>query len=130
MRRRTFINYIGSAIIGTAIALRLPDGLVPLNHLTERPRISFQMLLDAYNKARESGDGIPYLVILGTQSLRDASEAASVYMRTAYTPARPDDEYSPYFHFMDTVVTDDPETPDDVIQVHSRNGVIKEYYFA
>lgn len=126
MKRRTFINFIGSAIIGTAIALRLPDGLVPLNHLTERPRISFQALTDAYNKAKESEEE-PCILLLSKSSMGDARDMMRVGTAQLYN-ATNGEISTPFFHFRDTTVID-WEIPDDVIQVHSRNGVIKEFYF-
>lgn len=127
MNRQRFINFIAPAIIGTAIALKLPDGLVPLNHLTERPRITFAALMDAYNKAKESGEE-PCVLLLSKPSMDDARDMMRGGTARLYNATN--GEFStPFFHFRDATVID-WEIPDDVIQVHSRNGVIKEYYFA
>ncbi len=48
MNRRKFFNFLGSAVIGTVIALKLPDAIAPLNNLIRERGISFQALYEAY----------------------------------------------------------------------------------
>jgi hypothetical protein len=53
MFRRTFFKSIGAAILGTAIALKIPDSLVPINYIPE-PEVylpSFSQINTLYNRA-------------------------------------------------------------------------------
>lgn len=122
MNRRTFSNLIASAIIGTAIALRLPDTIAPLNHLLAEPKITFKAMYDAYQKAMaECGE--PHAMLLSPKSLDDAYSFGS---RSVFPPR---DYYEPrYMHFQNATVTDSPEIPEGVIQVLAGTET-KEYYF-
>lgn len=122
MKRRSFINAIGGAIIGTAIALRLPDVLVPVKPFLAEPRITFQAMYDAYQKAM-SESGEPYAILLSPKSLNDAYSFGS---RSIFPPR---DYYEPrYMHFQNATVTDSPDVQDDVIQVLVGSET-KEFYF-
>jgi hypothetical protein len=129
MRRRTFINFIGSAIIGTAIALKLPDGLVPLNHLSERPRISFKAMQQAHFMSTGGGRDEPNIMLVSKGTLGDIRELMSLdHLPYGNEPAPPPFG-SPYIYFQNALVIDQPQILDDVIQVHTRKGAVKEFYF-
>lgn len=47
MFRRTFLKSIGTAILGTAIALKIPDSLVP-KMIIEKSKMTFRAIIEAY----------------------------------------------------------------------------------
>lgn len=122
MIRRTFLNAIGGAIIGTAIALRLPDVIAPLNHLCERPKITYKAMMDAYNLALETC-GEPHTMLVGTPAFVDYDDLFT-------EKARQPDQGVWLRRHQNAIVVDDPKIPDDVIQVHTLSGKVKEFYFS
>lgn len=130
MRRRTFINYIGSAIIGTAIALRLPDTIAPLNHLLEPPAITYQALAEAYEKACQGPDS-PALMFLNPKTHRAARAMFEPsWIRTTFHVPGDSRTYDKGFVFRGAVVVGDDSLAENQINTHNAFGRQGAYYFA
>lgn len=65
LNRRSFFKSIGSAILGTAIALRLGDSLIPnisLPELNKVPIPTFEQLNKMYEEAKKYGEEPKYFI--------------------------------------------------------------------
>ena len=70
MIRRTFLQTLGVAVLGTIIALKLPETIAPLNKALEKAKISFTALDTAYRKC--CIDNIePNLIIVSPNTYAD-----------------------------------------------------------
>lgn len=70
MNRRGFLNTLNAAIIGTVIALKIPESLVPLNKMIREPEITFSALNEAYDDCREKF-GEPQEIVLHEKAYDD-----------------------------------------------------------
>lgn len=73
MNRRTFFNFLGSATLGTIIALNLPDTIAPIKLWVEKPKITFAALMDAYRSCCQ-GNIEPNLIVLSLNDYKDAKQ--------------------------------------------------------
>lgn len=70
MNRRSFFNFLGSAVIGTVIALKLPDSIAPIKILVEKTKITFAALDEAYRKCCIE-DKEPNLILVSVNTFRE-----------------------------------------------------------
>jgi hypothetical protein len=62
LNRRSFFKAIGKAVLGTAIALKIPDSIIPQTILPEPIKqnvVTFKQLNDLYNKCINEGNNPP-----------------------------------------------------------------------
>lgn len=71
MNRRRFLNLIGSTIIGTAIALGVPDIIIP-KIIIEKTKITFQALAEAYQSCG-FGKEEPDMIRVSLEAYRDVA---------------------------------------------------------
>lgn len=82
MNRRFFTNFIGSAIIGTAIALKIPDSLVPKHVEPDPIKLTFAALDEAYKKCCR-GALEPDMLVLHPQAYAEFLENVPANKRWA-----------------------------------------------
>lgn len=74
MNRRSFFNFLGSAVIGTVIALKLPDSIAPLNKfISNSGVITYEKLLEAYNRCKNQF-GEPSSIIVSRKNYNKLTE--------------------------------------------------------
>lgn len=63
--RRGFFGLLGKAVIGTALALKLPDSIIPIPIIDKdiKGALTYQMLLDAYNSVMKGSLMKPDLIV-------------------------------------------------------------------
>jgi hypothetical protein len=79
LNRRTFFKSIGAAVLGTAIALRLPDSIVPILDIV-KTRITYNALREAYINCMR-GSNEPNLIIVSDKTLVDIHDMFAYYYR-------------------------------------------------
>jgi hypothetical protein len=106
MNRRSFFNFLDSAVIGTVIALKLPDSIAPLNNLIKQPKITFSAVMEAYNDCREKY-GEPRMILLKKKTYTEFLELAKPELKS--TKEQTDKAEGEYLRFRNAVVlpTDD-----------------------
>ena len=82
MNRRFFLKAIGSSILGAAIALKIPETLIPrIAEIKDRNSyITFEMLDDSYNKAM-LGTKEPDFFIVNRGQLREIENMMKPYLK-------------------------------------------------
>ncbi len=126
MHRRSFFNALGSAIIGTAIMLRLPESIAPVKSFLASPRISFLAMMDACHKASLAGEE-PVTILLSEKTLKDAHMLMEGHKRFE-TGAGP--WHHNWLNFQNAVVVSEDGIADNEIVTHSFDGRKREFYFA
>lgn len=126
MNRRWFLESIGSAIIGTAIMLRLPESIAPVKSFLASPRITFFAMMDAYRSATLAGEE-PVTILLSEKTLKDAHTLLEGHMRFE-TGAGP--WHHNWLNFQNAVVVSEDGIADNEIVTHSFDGRKREFYFA
>lgn len=128
MRRRTFFNALGGAIIGTAIMLKLPESIAPVKSFLASPQITFFAMLDAYHKACLAGEE-PVTILLSEKTLDDARELMDEHRTFRVSPS-PGPWNHEWINFQNAVVVSEDGIADNEIITHSFDGRKRGFYFA
>lgn len=65
LNRRSFFKSLGAAVLGTAIALRLPDSIIPITKIPEPNKVpvpTFKQLNELYESCRQYGEEPEYII--------------------------------------------------------------------
>jgi hypothetical protein len=88
LNRRKFFKTFGSAILGTAIALKIPDCIIPNIPIPKRPEnvLTWSILNDAYNRLKESMGDSPVYILVSKERFREINDMSKGLCRKATFP--------------------------------------------
>lgn len=121
MNRRSFFNKLGAAILGTAIALKLPDSIVPkVPELPKHPgAISFKMLNDAYNRALLGSKEPDFMIVNKAQYIAYMEMQKPHERICGYTP---DGEFGVKFRNAVLLRREEDRLPEEISTGHIFNS--------